>query len=135
MSVAFDKAIHVHSTIFIDLIFLCLNLGQGPHRVQNNLMQRRKLNFLDSEKLAHNRRQAVKVVAVQACLLVEELDLVQSEIVLNEIGIDAHIDMIGVFCTCVEHTGQEDTSLLFLDHLHEEFSVADFLNRMPVHAL
>ena len=85
--IALNKTHHILATIFVSLVFRCLDLSQSLDWVQDDVMSSVKLDFLDGQKLANNRCQAVEVVAVKSRLLIEQLDLIQSEIVLNKSGI------------------------------------------------
>ena len=133
--IALNKTHHILATIFVSLVFRCLNLGQSLDRVQDDVMSSVKLDFLDGQKLANNRCQAVEVVAVKSRLLIEQLDLIQSEVVLNKSGIYANIHMIDIFGARMENTSDEYPSLLFFHHLHQELGVADLLNSFPVGTL
>ena len=133
--IARNKTHHILATVFVSLVFRCLDLGQGLDWVQDDVVSGVKLDFLDGQKLANDRRQAVEVVAVKTRLLVEQLDLIQSEVVLNKSGIYANIHMIDIFDSRMENTRDEDPSLLFFHHLHEELGVADLLNSFPIGTL
>jgi len=91
--------------ILIKLIFGGLDLSESGDWVEDDVVGGVKLTFLNRQKLAHNRRQTVEVVAIKALLLVKELDLVQGEVFLDEGRIDTDFNVINIFLAAVVHTG------------------------------
>ena len=133
MRVPADEAFHIL------LVLLLLDFGgvvrvrglyllESLDWVHDYVVDGVEFTFFDGQKLAHDSRQAIKVVAVQALLLLKQGVLVQQKVSLDELCIHSDVNEISILVPAVENTGQENTLDLFVHHLHQVVCVANLLD-------